>query len=221
MIAPRAFGAGPGALQQARQVGEHARRIAARHRRLAGGQRDVARGMGEAGDAIDDQQHRLAAVAEIFGDGHRGLGREAAHHRAFVAGGDDGDGLVAVVAERVVEKLAHLAAALADQRDDDGVEIGRARQHRQQRGFADAGAGEHADALAGAERREQVDDADAGLDRLARRGRASAPAAARRRAPSRARRRRSAPPSSSGRPSASMTRPFQLSSGHSVRLSAR
>ena len=116
---------------------------------------------------IDDQQHRLALIAEIFGDRHRGLRREAPHHRAFVAGRNDGDRQLAVVAERVVEKLAHLAAALADQRDDHGVEIRRAREHGEQRRFADARAGENADALAGAERREEIDDAHAALDRLA------------------------------------------------------
>ncbi len=68
-----------------------------------------------------------------------------------------------VFAERVVEEFAHLAAALADQRDDHRLEVGRPRQHGEQRGFADAGAGEHADALPGAERGEQVDDPDAGL----------------------------------------------------------
>ena len=40
-----------------------------------------------------------------------------------------------------------------------------ARQHGQQRRFADAGAGENADALSGAKRRKQIDHAHAGLDR--------------------------------------------------------
>ena len=77
-------------------------------------------------------------------------------------------------AERVVEEFAHLAAAFADERDHHRVEIGRARQHRQQGRFADAGAGENADALAGAKRREEIDDADAGLDRRLTRARRKA-----------------------------------------------
>ena len=122
--------------------------------------------MGEARDRIDDEQHRLAAVAEILGDGGRRLRRQAPHHRAFVAGGDDRDGARAVFRERPFQELAHLAAALADERHHDGVEAAGAGQHGKQRRLADAGAGEDADALAGAERREQIDDADAGLERL-------------------------------------------------------
>ncbi len=92
--------------------------------------------------------------------------REAAHHRAFVAGGDHRDRRLPIGGERVIEEFAHLSAAFADERDDDGVEVRRAGEHRQQRRFADAGAREDADALAGAERREEVDDANAGADRL-------------------------------------------------------
>ena len=51
--------------------------------------------------------------------------------------------------------------------DDDGVEAAGAGEHGEQRRLADAGAGEDADALAGAERREEVDDLDAGLQRRA------------------------------------------------------
>ena len=47
--------------------------------------------MGKARNRVDDQQNVFAPVAEIFGDAHGGLGRQAAHHRAFVAGGDHGD----------------------------------------------------------------------------------------------------------------------------------
>ena len=71
-----------------------------------------------------------------------------------------------LVAQRVLQELAHLAAALADQRDHHRVELRRAGEHREQRRLADARAGEDADALAGAERREEVDDPHAGPDRL-------------------------------------------------------
>ncbi len=71
---------------------------------------------------------------------------------------------LAILRQRVLEELAHLAAALADERQHDGVEALGAREHGQKRRFADAGAGEDADALAGADGREQVDDADASLE---------------------------------------------------------
>ena len=64
-----------------------------------------------------------------------------------------------LAAERVLQELAHLAAALADEGEDGRVEARGARQHGEQRGLADAGAGEDADALPGAQRREEVDDA--------------------------------------------------------------
>ena len=92
VIEPLPSLAGAGALQKLRQIAEDARRIAARDRGLAGRQRDVARRMGEARDEIDDEQHRFAAVAEIFGDRHGGLRRQPPHHRALVAGRDDRDG---------------------------------------------------------------------------------------------------------------------------------
>ena len=57
-------GAGPGPLQQPRQLGEHRRRIALGGRRLAGGQADLALRHGEAGDRIHQHQHVLAVVAE-------------------------------------------------------------------------------------------------------------------------------------------------------------
>ena len=156
-----AFLAGTGTLEKLRQVAEDTRRIAARDRRLARSQGHIAGGMGKARHRIDDEQHLLAPVAEIFRDAHRRLRRQAAHHRAFIAGGDHGDGVLALLLERVLQEVAHLASALADQRDDGSVEAAGAREHGEQRRLADAGARENADALAGAERREEVDDPDA------------------------------------------------------------
>ena len=100
---------------------------------------------------FDDEEHVLAGVAERFGDRQRRLRRQAAHHGAFVAGGDDSHGARPVLEQGVLEELAHLAAALADERQHDGVEAARAREHGKKRRLADAGAGENADALAGAD----------------------------------------------------------------------
>ena len=121
--------------------------------------------MGEARHQIDDQQHVLATIAEKFGDGQGGLGRQPAHHRAFVAGRNDRDREPAILAERIVEEFAYLAAALANQRDDDGGEALGAGKHAQQRRFADTGACEDANALTGAERHEKINSAHAGPQR--------------------------------------------------------
>ena len=104
----------------------------------------------------------IAPVAKVLRDGHRGARREATHDRTFIARCDDGDRKRAVAAERIFEEFAHLAAALADESDDDGVKVARAGEHGEKGRFADAGAGENADALPGANGREEIDDADAG-----------------------------------------------------------
>ena len=67
--------------------------------------------------------------------------------------------------ERALEELAHLAAALADERDDDDVGLGAARDRAEQRALADARAGEEADALPLAEREQAVEHAHAGRER--------------------------------------------------------
>ena len=104
----------------------------------------------------------------MLGDAHGGVRRAAAHHGALVACRDDGDGLGhAFGADRVLQEFAHLAAALADQRDDDRVEGGGRGEHGEQRRLADAGAGEDAEPLAEADRRENVDDLDAGREGVA------------------------------------------------------
>ncbi len=98
----------------------------------------------------------------MLGDAHGGVRCAPAHHGALVAGGDDGDGLGHAVTDRVLEEFTDFAAAFADQRDDDGVECVGAGEHGEQRRLADAGAGKDAEALAEAERGEDVDDLDAG-----------------------------------------------------------
>src|SRR6185503_20075567 len=65
------------------------------------------------------------------------------------------------------EELLHLAAALADQADDDHVGIRIAGHHAQERRLADARAGEDAHALAAAEIEEGVHGAHADVELLA------------------------------------------------------
>ena len=70
------------------------------------------------------------------------------HHRAFEA----------LLADVVLDELAHLAAAFADQREHVDVGVGVAQQHRQQRALAAARRREDAHALAFAAREQAVED---------------------------------------------------------------
>ncbi len=141
--------AGPGAFQQLRQQREHRRRVAAGGRRFADGQADLALRHGDPGQAVHQQQHVLALVPEPLGDPggdeagaqpdqRRLVGRGDDHHRPGQPGG----------AQVVLQELAYLPAALADQGHHGDLRLGPARDHRQQAGLAHPGAGEDAHPLA-------------------------------------------------------------------------
>ena len=114
------------------------------------------------------------------------------------------------VAEIALDELAHLAPALADERDHVDGGGGGAGDHAEQRGLADAGAGENAKTLPAAAGNEAVQGAHAERDALADAGSVQRcggsgdrGAQARPLGPATA-----TPPSpSSGAPSPSMTRP--------------
>ena len=127
--------------------------------------RDLGAGLHEAEDVVDEQQHVLALVAEVFG--HRQARQRHAHARS---------GRLVHLAEdehRLVEhaRLLHLqpqvvalARALADaaERRQAAVLLGEVvDQLLDQHGLADAGAAEQADLAALRVGREQVDDLDA------------------------------------------------------------
>ena len=81
-----------------------------------------------------------------------------AQRRRLIRGGDDDDAAPQpLLAQAVLDELARLAAALADQADDGDVRLGMPRQHRQQAGLADAGAGEDAETLSPAAGQEGVE----------------------------------------------------------------
>jgi hypothetical protein len=104
-------------------------------------------------------------VAEVLGDGERGVGRVPAQRRRLVRGGDDDDAaLEPFLAQAVLDELARLAAALADQADDGDVRLGMPRQHRQQAGLADAGAGVDAETLPPAARQEGIERPDTEIE---------------------------------------------------------
>jgi hypothetical protein len=69
----------------------------------------------------------------------------------------------------VLEELADLASAFADERHDHRIGLGAARDRAQERALAHAGAGEQTHALALAEREEAVDDAHPGCEWTAHR----------------------------------------------------
>ena len=108
----------PGPLEQPGQQREHRRRVAARRGRLAGRQPDLALRHREAGEAVHQQQHVVALVAEPLGDARRGERGAQAHERGLVGGRDDDDRAgEAFGAEVVLDELAHLSATLADERE--------------------------------------------------------------------------------------------------------
>jgi hypothetical protein len=156
-----------GRFDQLRQVREHRRRIAARGRRLAQRQRHFAQRHRVAGQRVDQQQHVLAAVAEMGRDRVAQFGRHDAHHRRFVGRRHDQHGAFqAFGTERLLDEFAHLAVTLADQADHDHVGHGLARDQAEQHRFADAGTGHQADALALAEREHRIDRAHADVQRF-------------------------------------------------------
>ena len=169
---------GGDALLQRAHVGRERRLIAHRRRNAAEQRRHFRAGLGEAEDVVDEEQHVLALVAEIFGDGQAGqadagagarrLVHLAVHQRAFRAGGRAVVLLRVLVDagfdELVIEVVA-LAGALADAGEHRiaAVRLGDVvDQLLDEHGLADAGAAEQADLAALGVRREQVDDLDAG-----------------------------------------------------------
>ena len=101
----------------------------------------------------------------MLGDGHGGVGRLPAQQRRRVRGGDhDHRARQPLGAQIVLEEFPHLAAALADQGEHRDVAGGVARQHGEQRGFADAGAGEQAEPLAPPAGGEAVERAHAEIE---------------------------------------------------------
>ncbi len=103
----------------------------------------------------------------MLGDGQREKRAFHAVERRLVGRGDNDDGFFsAALVQIAFQKFAHFPAAFADERDDIHVRLGLRRHHAKQRGFADAAAGENAEALAAAERGERVHRLDAGLENV-------------------------------------------------------
>ena len=162
-------------------VGGERRLIADRRGDAAEQRGDFRTGLGEAEDVVDEQEHVLALVAEMLGDGDAGqsdaharagrLVHLAEHQRAFrfnVRIGIMGIGVDLRFDEFVIEIVA-LAGAFADAREHRIAAVGLGDvvdQFLDEHRLADARAAEQADLAALGVRREQVDDLDAGDENL-------------------------------------------------------
>ena len=173
----RALGGGGDALLQRAHVGRERRLIAHRRRNTAEQRRHFRARLREAEDVVDEEQHVLALVAEIFRQRQAGEADAGARARRLVHLAEHQRALRAFAAallvdagfdELVIEVVA-FARALADAGEHRiaAVRLGDVvdqflNEHR----LADARAAEQADLAALGVRREQVDDLDAGDEDL-------------------------------------------------------
>ena len=176
----RALGRGGDALLQLAHVGGERRLIAHRRRNAAEQRRHFRARLREAEDVVDEEQHVLALVAEILGDGEAGQRDAGARARRLVhlaidqgalgaVGGAVLGLLVDAALDHLVIEVVALAGALADA-GEHGIAAMRlgdvVDQLHDEDGLADARAAEQADLAALGVGREQVDDLDAGLEDL-------------------------------------------------------
>ena len=115
--------------------------------------RDLARGVGDARQAVLDEQDSEALVAKVFGERGRQQGAAQAQIRGVIGRNGDHRGTRGGLAAHVpLDEIGNLARALADEPDHDDVGFGAAGDHVDQHRLADARAGHDPDALADAER---------------------------------------------------------------------
>ena len=178
----RTLGGGGDAFLQHAHVGGERRLIAHRRRNAAEQRRHFRTRLGEAEDVVDEEQHVLALVAEIFGDGEAGerdagAGARGLVHLAIDQGAFGAFGravmflrvLVDAAFDHFMIKIVAFAGALADAGEHRIAAVGLGDivdQFHDQHGLADARAAEQADLAALGVRREQVDDLDAGFENL-------------------------------------------------------
>ncbi len=128
---------------------------------------DLALGHGQARQTIAHEQNMQAAAAKRVGDGQRQLGGTDAHEGRIIAGGHHDHRLLQAGAEAIFDKGFDFTAALANQGDDVDLRIGPLGDFTEQRAFADAAAGENADALATPQGQETIDGTHIGGKDLA------------------------------------------------------
>ncbi|MOA20300.1 hypothetical protein D3C78_1407350 [compost metagenome] len=102
-------------LHQAGQGGKHRRGVTAPGGGFAGGQADFTLGAGEAGDGVHQQQHLLALIPEIFGDGGGDKACFGPLHGRAIRGGDHQHCLLETLFPQIrLDKLPHLPSPLPD-----------------------------------------------------------------------------------------------------------
>src|SRR3974390_2080269 len=106
-----------------------------------------------------------ALIAQLFGNGHGNIGCLAANKRRLIRGRRNDDAsLQAICAQIVLDEVLELAPAFAHEPDDDGVGVGIAGEHGEQRRLAHAGAEKDAHALAPAAGDERVERLDTQIE---------------------------------------------------------
>ncbi len=204
------------ALLEFGDLGGEGRLVADARRQPAEQSGHLAAGLHQAIDVVDQQKHVLVRrVAEVLGDRERRQAGPPArsgrlvHLPEYQCGALQHAGL-----PELQQQLMPLARAFADPGEDRNAGVAldrRADQLHDQHGLADPGAAEHRRLAAGDQRREQVDDLDAGMENLAYAALAvQAQARARGSGGARSRRSRGGP-RSTGFPSASSRRPSTFS----------
>ena len=174
------------ALLQRAHVGGQRRLVAHGRRDTAEQSRHFGARLGEAEDVVDEEQHVLALVAEVLGDGEareRDAGTGArrlvhlAEHQGALRTGGRAVVLVRVLVharlDHLVIEVVALAGALADAGEHRITAVGLGDvvdQFLDQHGLAHAGAAEQADLAAACVGGDQVHDLDAGDEDLRFRG---------------------------------------------------
>jgi hypothetical protein len=105
----------------------------------------------------------------MFGNGHGGIGGFPPQQRRGVGGRHHSDGSGQPLRPKIIlQELAHLASAFADQGEHDHIGTGMPRQHGEQSGLADPRPGEQSQPLALTARREGINCADPKFDARAK-----------------------------------------------------
>ena len=151
-----------GALDQPSKTGEDGRRVALVGGWLAGCKANLARRHGKAREGVEDQENIFALGRKGFGDRCRSEGSAQAQQRRLVGGGDDDHRTGAAFgAERVFEKLSHLAASFANQADHRNIGLGVAGHHADQSALAHPRSAKDADPLTASHGQHRVDRTNA------------------------------------------------------------
>src|SRR5829696_1818499 len=171
----RALPGGGDALLQLTHLGLQGRLVADLGGHAPQQRGDLRAGLHEAEDVVDEQQHVLAALlAEVLGHGQAREGHAHTGAGRLVHLAEDQDGLLEHAGllhlQPQVVALARALAHAAERRQALVLLGDVADQLLDEHGLAHARAAEQADLPALGVRGEQVDDLDAGLEHLGRRG---------------------------------------------------